>query len=299
MPAIKKPPLPNVLPKARQKIEQVVGNVKAGLPKLPERLGDEWLPGPGGLPPAGEIELALAPLRQTRVGKHRGFAALEHHLNDVARRGGTLQAFREELAERAQAALRSHRRLVDAARQMAAPLERRDVLVRFRNEVLQPACRGMIGGDEAWSRTQQITGRDVRKIGREAGPSCTFGIGVNVEMAAIASVQAGRGIGSLLWQNRGWYEWFAVGLGCHLEGDFTVVVSFQLGPPAAGESLTVNVGVGAAYGLSLSLSALFVPIEGAPVSEWPFTGLDLTLGGGAGVEISLAVQVCSYYPFSA
>lgn len=243
-----------------------------------------------------EASALLANVKKSRMGRSKEVALLEEYFVELFSRGGSFEDFAEDLRKRAEKELNRHRPVLDIARSLVQDLRPPEVRRRLRMEVLGPAQRGEINSQEAWQRTDAITGRSTLKDTGSRAPQWTFTISVSADAGFVVGGEASKGLCGLRHRNACVVDSIAIAIGLYAGGSAGGKVSVSPGTPLDLTGIAVTYTLGGAFYVGIAVSIGLVPLgftegpDGLPMMEWEFDGASLAISGGADIQVAIGVE---------
>jgi hypothetical protein len=239
-------------------------------------------------------KIQSSPLTSTPIGQ-----AFQQFLQDRIANGGDIEDLLDELRVRAREELEKRRHIVACLSDALNLLRNPDLQKQIEREVIEAARTGRLRGSEAWDRVSRILGTPSPFLTWLEHRIGTFTVGMCLQAKGGMAVGGGvaEGISGLRHCLACHFRQYSVAAGAIAGADFGAQLSVSPGKPASGPSFTVEVGGGGGYGATGGGSVAFTPeprrptLEDPRVFDYEFAGIAVSLGGGGGLDVSLAFGV--------
>jgi hypothetical protein len=265
--------------------------------------------------PAAAIQAAKK-RAQTALGRIRGGAAVrgnplfQEYIESLMSETAEGAALKDQLVSRARQEFDRRRGQCQSLAQVLRPLQSLQTQMKFRQDVLRPARTRSVTSKECWSRVATFLQPSTRTpvldwLESLLGPM-TFGFGAGAEGGAGAGVEGAMGIAVRRVQPIAVTHALTVALGAYAEATASIYASVAGGNPASGDSVTMDVSVSAASGVSGEIVVSLTPTLHRPkltpeekdwdtrkifggnvhqglVVDYAFAGIAVSLGTGAGL----------------
>ena len=242
-------------------------------------------------------QAALQKIQSSTLAGSPVVQAFQQYLQDRLSRGEDMDEFIEELKAKAEEEVSKRRHIVSCLASALNLFRGGDKLYRVRHEVVRPARANQLSGSQAWDRLSAILGTPYPFLSWLEGYVGPFTIGAALQAAAGAGVGIGaaEGISGLRHCPASHFRQVSVGAGTIAEVDFGAQLSVSKGKPASGVSYSAEVALGGGHGASGGVTVCFNPTPRRPtlqdqrIFDYEFTGIAVTLGGGGGLNFSVAL----------
>lgn len=292
-------------PRATRPGERLAHGARERAHQLQERVGERT---PLGRVRRGREGAALQQMLEhaarSQVSAAPWFAEFRAYLEDEIDRDGG-DAFLHELRQTTQEKLARLQNVVNLGREIAESFRAVSQRRRLLAEALLPARSGQIDGRTAWNRIDQLARRSVLDEVSRHTPQWTIGIGGNVQGGYGVGGEVALGVCGVRYDPHGW--WYVegnLGAGAIVEAEMSAHVQFAHCKPPQFGGFSVGATLGGAYGASLAVGVAFTPhfhrpSPGAPtLLDWSFNSLTVQVGGGEGIDLSVALGYCHVGPVS-
>jgi hypothetical protein len=267
------------------------------------------------VPPAAAIQAAKQ-RAQDALSKFRGAPALgtsplfQEYIEALMSETAEGEALKEQLISRAREEFERRRGICQSLIQVLRPLQSLGTQMKFRQEVLRPASARNVTSKECVSRLGAFLNSPPRTpildwLESLFGPM-TFGIGGSAEGGAGAGVEGATGIAFRRIQPVAVTHALTLALGAYAEASASIYGSVAGGNPTSGDSVTMDVSVSAASGVSGEIVVSLAPTLHRPslapekkdwdskkilggkvyqglVVDYSFAGVAVSLGAGSGL----------------